>query len=274
MKKLTPGIFFKKLIRILRNRPQIPASLRDNQLLQTILKRRSIRSFTKRQIPEDVWAAVLEAGRVAPSTVNLQTWTFITFTPEQWRQTFNRPLPFSGQRAIIIFGDVHRNQKVIDIFPSSPLVEYTVATMNASLAAMNMNIAAESLGVRSVMLSETGQSGFFHAHYLKDTLALPPGVYPLMTIVFGYAKIPFAPMPPRMPLGQICGQARYPQDDQKVLEDWLLEMKTGFKAARPMWSFEGQLRYYRENIMRAEKELRLLIYHQDKEGLNADRGSS
>jgi nitroreductase len=265
MKKLTPWIFIRKLVSILRKGPRIPPSLEGNPLLQTILKRRSIRSFRDQEIPGDVWAAILEAGRVTPSTVNLQTWAFITFTPDQWRRIFDRPLPFGGRRAIIICGDVNRSQRIIDLFPSSPLVEYTVAIMNASLAAMNMNIAAEALGISSVMLSETGQSGFFHARYLKERLSLPNGVFPLMTIAFGYAKIPFAPMPPRLPLDQICAESRYPPGDQKALEDWLLEMKTGFKAARPMWSFEGQLRYYRENILRAEQELSSLIYHQGAE---------
>lgn len=263
MKKLTPWMFLKKLVRILRARPDIPESLQDNQLLQSILKRRSIRSFTEQEIPEDVWFAILEAGRMAPSTVNLQTWTFVTFTQEQWHQTFDRPLPFGGQRAIIILGDVHRIRQIVDIIPRSPLMEYTVAILNASLAAMNMNIAAEALGVSSVMLSETGRSGFFHARYLADRLSLPLGVFPLMTVVFGYAKLPFAPMPPRLPMEQVCGQARYPESDEKVLEGWLLEMKTGFKAARPLWSFEGQLKYYRDNIVRAEEELRELVYRHD-----------
>jgi nitroreductase len=259
MKRLTPWTFIRKLAGILRKGPRIPPSLKDNALLQTILKRRSIRSFTTEEIPDDVWAAILEAGRVAPSTVNLQTWTFITFTPDQWRRTFERPVPFGGVRAVIICGDIDRIRKVIDIFPASPLVEYTVAVMNASLAAMNMNIAAEALGISSVMLSETGRSGFFHARYLTETLSLPAGVFPLMTIVFGHARIPLAPMPPRLPLDQICAPAQYPPGDQKKLENWLLEMKTGFKAARPMWSFEGQLRYYRENILRAEEDLRKMI---------------
>ena len=265
MKRLTPWTFIRKLAGILRKGPRVPPTLEDNPLLQTILKRRSIRSFTKEEIPEDLWAAILEAGRVAPSTVNLQTWTFVTFTSDQWRRTFDRPLPFGGVRAVIICGDIDRTRKVIDIFPRSPLVEYTVAVMNASLAAMNMNIAAEALGICSVMLSETGQSGFFHAKYLTETLSLPPRVFPLMTIVFGYAKIPLAPMPPRLPLDQICAPAKYPRGDQRTLENWLLEMKTGFKAARPMWSFEGQLRYYQENILRAEGDLRALIYHQQSD---------
>ncbi len=265
MKKLTPWMFVKNLIKILRGRPQIPVSLENSQLLQTILNRRSIRSFTSQEIPEDAWSAILEAGRMAPSTVNLQTWTFIAFTSHQWRQTFDRPLPFGGKRAIIVLGDISRVREVIDIFPKSPLVEYTVAVLNASLAAMNMNIAAESLGICSVMLSETGKSGFFTAKYLQESLDLPPGVFPLMTVVFGYSKQPLAPLPPRLPMDQICASGTYPKADRTVLEDWLLEMKTAFKAARPLWSFEGQLRKYREDIERAEGELSAMVYHHPAE---------
>lgn len=265
MKRLTPWSFIKNLGKILRGRPQIASSLQDNQLLQVILKRRSIRSFSEREIHADVLAAILEAGRLAPSTVNLQTWSFCTFTQRHWRETFDRPIPFGGQRAILVLGDISRVRRVIDLFPRSPLVEYTVAVLNASLAAMNMNIAAEALGVSSVMLSETGKSGFFHSQYLREKLSLPDGVFPLMTLVLGYARLPLAPLPPRLPMDQICCPGRYPRADRAVLEDWLDQMVAGFKAARPLWSFEGQLRYYRDNILRAEQELRSLIYHRDAE---------
>ena len=244
MKKLTPWIFLKNLAKILRGRPQVPESLADQE------------------IPDDIWAAILEAGRMAPSTVNLQTWSFCTFTEEQWQATFERGIPFGGRRAVIVLGDVSRVKEIIDIFPQSPLVEYTVSVLNASLAAMNMNIAAEALGISSVMLSETGKSGFFTSRHLQQALNLPAGVFPLMTIVFGYSKQSFAPLPPRLPMDQICASGKYPKADINILEDWLLEMKTAFKAARPLWSFEGQLRKYRDDIERAEEELSTLVYHE------------
>jgi len=69
--RLGPVDFVKSLARILSGRPQMPPSLNDNELLGIILKRRSVRSFAGRDIPDDVFAAILEAGRLAPSTVNL-----------------------------------------------------------------------------------------------------------------------------------------------------------------------------------------------------------
>jgi nitroreductase len=259
-----PLEFVRSIRRILAGKPQVPPSLEDNQLLDIILKRRSVRRFTDREIPDDVFSAILEAGRVAPSTVNLQTWTFFTFTAETWQDTFGHPIPFRGARAVIVMGDTCRDRMVLDVFPYSPLVEYTTAVMNASLAAMNMNIAAEALGVSSVMLSETGRSGFLDAGFLKETLKLPDGVFPLMTIILGYAKGAYPPMPPRLPIGQICFEDRYRAADPSVMEDWLSQMVAGYKAAYPLSSFNAQLRVYQSKISKAESDLKEMVFYRNQ----------
>ena len=64
-----PLTFLRSLRRILKGQPHIPPSLQENALLQTILRRRSVRSFRRQPIPDDVFSAILEAGRLAPSTV-------------------------------------------------------------------------------------------------------------------------------------------------------------------------------------------------------------
>jgi len=259
-----PLDFVRSLARILTQRPQIPTSLQDNPLLHTILERRSIRSFSGHEIGEDVFAAILEAGRLAPSTVNLQTWSFAVFDSAQWRDAFNRPLPFNGKRAVIVMGDTYRVKQVLDVFPYSPLIEYTLAIMNASLAAMNMNAAAEALGVSSVMLSETGQTGLLDVETLQQTLCLPREVIPLMTIVFGYAKGAYPPMPPKLPASQVFFQGTYPPVDMNVMQDWLAQMAAGYKASHLSSSFESQLQVYRGKIGRAEEHLQQCVFYQDR----------
>jgi nitroreductase len=262
-RRLGPLAFVRAIRRILAGEPDIPPSLQDNQLLNVILRRRTVRRFTDRNIPDDVFAAILEAGRLAPSTVNLQTWSFAVFTAQSWRETFGRPIPFKGDRAAIVLGDTHRDKLVLDVFPYSPLVEYTIAVTNASLAAMNMNVAAEALGVSSVMLSETGRSGFLDAGYLKDALNLPNEVFPIMTIVFGYAKGEYPPMPPKLPLEQICFENKYQEADRQVMHDWLEQMIAGYKAMRPLSSFEAQLELYRSKIGQAEADLKKMVFCED-----------
>jgi nitroreductase len=263
-KKMTVVDYARSLARLLAGKPQVPRSLRGNELLGVILGRRSVRRFADRDIPEDVFLAILEAGRLAPSTVNIQTWTFSVFTADSWRGTFGSPIPFRAARAAIIMGDTHRCGQIVDVFPASPLVEYTIAVMNASLAAMNMNIAAEALGVSSVMLSETGRSGFLDAAHIKDKLGLPDGVFPLMTIAFGYAQGSYPPMPPKLPLDQICFHGCYLEADAAIMEDWMSQMIAGFKASHLSSSFEAQLQLYQSKIGRAETELKSMVYYRDK----------
>ena len=162
-------------------------------------------------------------------------------------------------------GDTHRDRIVLDAFPPSPLIEYTLGVVNASLAAMNMNIAAEALGVSSVMLSETGRTGLLDAGYLKQTLCLPAGVFPLMTIIFGYPRGPYPPMPPKLPLDQICFTGRYPEPDRAIMDDWLAQMKAGYKASHLLSSFEAQLRLYASKIERAETDLQAMIFRDTQQ---------
>ncbi len=253
--RLSPRRFVAGLLRILAGRPRVPASLRDNALLACVLNRRSVRRFTRDPIPDDVFAAILEAGRLAPSTVNLQTWSFAAFTAESWQRAFGHPIPFLAPRAIVVMGDTHRGRLALDAFPQSPLVEYTIAVMNASLAAMNMNIAAEALGVSSVMLSETGQTGLLDAAFLREKLALPERVFPLLTIVFGYAAGAYPPMPPKLPAETVCFEGRYAEPERAVLQSWLEQMIAGYNASHLSTSFEAQLRVYSDKLQRAETEL-------------------
>ena len=48
----------------------------ENEILKGILSRRSIRKYTKENIPEEDIDTLLEAGRWAPSGLNNQPWGF------------------------------------------------------------------------------------------------------------------------------------------------------------------------------------------------------
>ena len=265
MKALNPVEFIKGLKGILDGKVNLPESLKDNPVLQVLLRRRSVRKFQKKPIPDDVFSAILEAGRVAPSGVNMQSWSFGIFDRGSWRETFGTPIPFDAERAVMVMGDVHRMRGVLDEFPHRPLVEYTLSVVNASIAAYAMNIAAESCGVASCMLSDTGKSGFYDAQYLKMKLKLPDGVFPLMTIVFGYPKGKPLAMPPKLPMEQITFLKTYREPDQAVIKDWLHQMIAGYRAWRITDSFQAQLRRYVAKIDGAEEGLNRVIFHTSEE---------
>lgn len=259
-----PG-FFSSLMRILTARPNVPESLTENKTLRVMMNRRSVRQFTSQPIPEAEVRVILEAGRMAPSGVNLQTWTFICFTPDEWEARFGRSIPFNGQLAILVLSDLHRLsllRETLD-FPDEPLTLHTLAVFNAGLAAMNMTLAAEACGVSSIMLSETGQTGLLDAGMLADALDLPKGAVPLTTLVLGYkARGVMSAIPPRLPMEMIRGEAEYPPLDEDALRLWLGDMRAGYKAMRPWTSFAAQVRTYRRKIHQAEEDLRRLVFRK------------
>ena len=255
--------FIRKLKEIRAQRPQIPTGLGENRLVKTILNRRSVRKFLDRDIQGEEMALILEAARLAPSTVNMQTWSFGAYNAETWRETFGRTIPYGAKRAVLVLGDITRIKQATDIFPNSPLVEYTMSVVNASLAAMNMTIMAQSLGIASVMLSDTGKTGFFSAAYLKERLRLPAGVYPLMTVVFGYPKARNLPMPPKFKIQDITFSGAYRQTDKARVREWFSLMEAGYRATTFFSSFQAKIRYYRENLGRAERELTDIVFGED-----------
>ena len=265
MKRLNPIEFVKGLKRLVSGKTHIPESLEDNPVLQVLIGRRSVRSFTDQEIPDDVFQTVLEAGRVAPSGVNLQSWSFGVFDAEAWKETFGGPIPFGGKKAVIICGDMYRIHASFDEFPFKPLVEYSLSLVNAGMAAYAMNIAAEACGVASVMLSDTGKTGFFDAGYLKKKLNLPDGVYPVTTIIFGYPKRKPAGMPPKLPLEEIIFSKSYSTPDPEVFADWLKQMQAGYRATHITSSFAAQLKHYRKKLNRAEEDLHKAVFYRPEE---------
>jgi len=255
MSDLTPKSFFGSIFRLITAKPAIPPSLEGNTHLKTILERRSVRKFKPDPIGPDHWAAILEAGRVAPSTVNLQTWSFAEFTAPQWREFFGQPLPFEAARGIVILADTHRMNRAVPALPRAPLCEYTIGVMNASLAAMNMTCAAEALGIASVMLSETGRTGFYDAAHLKTKLELPDGVVPIMSIVFGWPDVGAQAMPPKLPLEAVTFTGAYKETPAAMLDAWYDQMQAGYLVSQKGQSFESKIKYYARRIDDAERDL-------------------
>jgi nitroreductase len=256
--------FAKNLKQIFDQRPRVPADFGDHRLVKAILDRRSVRRFLDQDIKDAEMDLILEAGRLAPSTVNMQTWSFGVFSETTWGETFNRSIPFGAKRAVVVLGDITRMKRAADIFPHVPLVEYTVCVINASLAAMNMTVMAQALGLGSVMLSDTGKTGFFSPAYLKDVLKLPRGVFPLMTVVFGYARKKSQPLPPKFDLADISFSGTYRKTETGKIRAWFSLMETGYKASHFFSSFQAKLRYYRNNLERAEGELRGIVFERDR----------
>lgn len=156
-------------------------------LLEIIKGRRSVRSFERRELPEEVVEALKEALIWAPSAGNLQARKFY-FVFDRGvkealvRAALNQRFIAGAPLAIVCCGNY-----AIERFYGRRGVElYMIQDVAASIE--NLMLLAHSLGLGSVWV------GAFDEREVSRVLNLPDHLRPLAIVPVGYpAKIPSPP---------------------------------------------------------------------------------
>lgn len=121
-----------------------------NEVIRTILARRSIRGFQPRQVEEEIVAQILECGRCAPCAWGKQSFEFFAVTDRRLLEEL------AELTAKYLGGEVWEHN-----FFSAPLVilisdlrENFMRLADAGCAMENMFIAAQSFGLGSVWINQ------------------------------------------------------------------------------------------------------------------------
>lgn len=150
------------------------------ELVEGILDRRSIRSYTDGHITDEELHTILRAGMSGPTCANTRDWSFIVVRD---KDTLNKMADANGRPAgplrtcdvgILILGDLER------AFPRAK--EYWV--IDGAIAGQNMILAAKGLGIGSVWLGTWPQMDRVEAQ--SKLFNLPETVVPHSIIAFGY----------------------------------------------------------------------------------------
>lgn len=120
-----------------------------NETLKTIFHRRSIRSYQPEQIRDDELNTILEAGCMAPSAMNQQSWHFTVLQN-----------PTIIQRLIDVAKKELGRDDTFSPFYGAPTVVLVFGKRDAispvsdgSLAMENMFLAADSIGIGSCWIN-------------------------------------------------------------------------------------------------------------------------
>ncbi|MGB9854019.1 MAG: nitroreductase family protein [Candidatus Bathyarchaeales archaeon] len=149
-------------------------------ILEDIKRRRSIRSFKKIEVPNDVVEKLIDAARWAPSAGNIQPWEFIVVrNPETkaklasaaLRQTFVKEAPV----VIVICADENR---ALQGYGFRGKTLYCI--QDTAAAAQNIHLAAHSLGLGTCWV------GSFRENEVAEILKIPEGIKPVAIIPVGY----------------------------------------------------------------------------------------
>jgi len=171
-----------------------------NQVLDVLLKRKSVRAYEEREIEAEVRAEILKATLRAPTAGNLMLYSILEVTDQTIKDKLavtcdNQPFIARAPMVWIFLADY---QRWTDYFRISGVQELCaqrnltmqkpeegdlfLACCDALIAAQNAVIAAESFGVGSCYIGDIMEQ--YETH--QELLGLPQYVFPVCMLVFGY----------------------------------------------------------------------------------------
>jgi nitroreductase len=172
--------------------PEQNAANDKNEVIETILTRRSIRAYKDQAVPKELLDQVLECGVWAPNAINAQQWEVRVVMSEEWINSATaaakeaaKGTPAEAQFNDPSFKNLFRNAPAV-IFIGHKPGAYT--PVDCGLMAGNIMLAAKSLGlgtvcmaspVRTFLLTEAGASHL-------TSLGFSEGYEPLICIGIGY----------------------------------------------------------------------------------------
>ena len=162
-----------------------------NETIRGLMARKSVRAFEEREIPAGVKEAILLSAVNAPTAGNQQLYTIIDVTDQAIKNRLvdtcdHQPFIASAKMVLIFCADC---RKWYDAFrhagcaPRRPGPgDLMLAVSDATIAAQNAVVAAESLGVGSCYIGDVMEN----CEAQRELLGLPEYVFPCCMLVFGY----------------------------------------------------------------------------------------
>ena len=145
--------------------------------------RYSLRSFADTPIPDDILNQILEAGRIAPTAMNLQPQrVFVIRSEEALAKMRTVKKCYGAGTVLMICGDT-------EAACNRPIVDHCMAEMDCTIAATQMMLAAQSLGVGSCWICA------FDVSAMAAVFDLPKNLTPYILLALGYPSDTAAPGP-------------------------------------------------------------------------------
>jgi nitroreductase len=155
---------------------------------EVLKSRRSIRKYTDEDVSDESVRQIIEAGMLAPSAGNMQSWEFIIVRDQTTKYSLSQES--LGQKHIL---DV---PVVIVVVANTKIAEKRYGSrgrdvycfLGTGAAIQNMLLTAASLGLG------TSWVGSFKEHPVQDILNLPAEIRPVGVIALGHpAETPDIP---------------------------------------------------------------------------------
>lgn len=157
-------------------------------MIDSIVKRRSIRKYKPEPVPEDIIRQLLEAAMSAPSAQNQRPWHFIVITDRETLAILADVSPYATMTkeapvAILVCGDPER-----EISKGFWVQDCSAATENILIAVEGLHLGAVWLGIYPRQT---------RVEYVRNVLHIPKHIVPFALIPVGYPDEIFKDIPNR-----------------------------------------------------------------------------
>lgn len=206
-----------------------------NQTLETIYQHVSVRSFTEEKLTQNEIKELVTAAQSAATASYQQSYSIIGITDDKIKSKIaeyagNQPFIKESPELFIFVADLHRNKEMskrlgIDVSRAIENVDATiVGAVDASIAAQNMVIAAESMGLGTCYIGGVRDG----IEEISKLLEIPNDAYPVFGLVIGHPD-QRNDLKPRIPFDGIYTTNKYFKDESKIIDDYNEETRSYYQ---------------------------------------------
>lgn len=205
---------------------KIKGVVKVNKTIDTILGHYSVRKFADKALTEEELAVLIKSAQAASTSSFVQAYSIIGISDKQIREKIsaiagNQAYTVQTGQLFIFIADLARHQAIlereeVDIEALSTSEKSLVAIIDAALAAQNMAIAAESLGLGICYIGGIRND----VKKMAELLDLPPYTMPLFGLTVGYPVANQEKAKPRLPQELIYHQNTYQKMDLAILASY------------------------------------------------------
>ncbi|WP_067839885.1 oxygen-insensitive NADPH nitroreductase [Amphibacillus sediminis] len=193
-----------------------------NETIKTIVNHRSIRKFKPKQLSQEEIDTIIHAASYASSSSYLMAYSIIGVTDQDKKQALanisGQPYIAENGHFLIFCADYHRhmlhasNEDKELIANNVQSTEYfMIATVDATIAAQNAALAAESLGLGICYIGSIKRD----MDKIDELFGLPDHVIPLFGLAIGYPDEE-PEQKPRLPKDAVYFENHYPTDQNQA----------------------------------------------------------
>ena len=200
----------------------VPAAGPWNETIALLLSHRSIRGYSSQPVPAGTLETLVAAAQSAATSSNLQTWSVVAVTDPAVKAELSEIA--LDQRYIcecplflVWIADLSRNNRLAaeegtTLEGNDYLEMLLMGVADASLAAQNATVAAESLGLSTCYIGNLRND----VARVAELLELPPGAMGVFGMCVGYPKAGVAnEVKPRLPQDLVLHHERYTISDER-----------------------------------------------------------